>query len=152
FCGMVPVDPGARFQVTAECEPTDQMQHVPWFVLPPLEEFYYKSKNPQYQPLPPFAAGCDPGGDSNPMELIYPKQPTRILVPVDLDGKPSRTVFSVAHRRPETTIYWHIDGEYIGSTVTFHSMELNPPEGKHILTLVDADGRRLVQPFEILKK
>ena len=152
YCRIVHLDHAGRFQVTAECEPTDQMQHVPWFVLPPLEEFYYKSKNPQYQPLPPFAAGCDPGGDSNPMELIYPKQPTRILVPVDLDGKPSRTVFSVAHRRPETTIYWHIDGEYIGSTVTFHSMELNPPEGKHILTLVDADGRRLVQPFEILKK
>ena len=152
YCRIVHLDHAGRFQVTAECEPPDRMQHVPWFVLPPLEEFYYKSKNPQYQPLPPFVAGCDPGGDSNPMELIYPKQPTRILVPVDLDGKLSRTVFSVAHRRPETAIYWHIDGEYIGCTVTFHSMELNPPEGKHILTLVDADGRRLVQPFEILKK
>ena len=86
------------------------------------------------------------------MELIYPKQPTRIYVPIDLDGQLSRTVFSVAHRSPETTIYWHIDNEYRGSTTHFHSMELNPPEGKHLLTLVDEKGNRLEQAFEIVGK
>lgn len=152
YCQIIHLDRKGKFQVTDQCEAPDQMQHIPWFVLPPLEEFYYKSRNPAYKPLPPFQAACDPAGESNPMQLIYPKQPTRIYVPVDLDGQPSRTVFSVAHRQPETTVFWHIDHEFVGATVTFHNLELNPPVGKHTLTLVDANGRRLIQPFEILRK
>ncbi len=148
------LDQTGRWQVTAECETPDQMVHQSWFVLPPLEEHYYKSKNPGYRTLPPFRADCAAGQANNEamMELIYPKQPTRIYVPIDLDGQLSRTVFSVAHRSPETTIYWHIDNEYRGSTAHFHSMELNPPEGKHLLTLVDEKGNRLEQAFEIIGK
>jgi len=86
------------------------------------------------------------------MELIYPKYPTRILVPRDLDGSRSRTVFTVAHRTPETEIYWHLDEHFIGSTRDFHSMELDPSPGKHVLTLVDEQGHRLEQSFEIIAK
>ena len=86
------------------------------------------------------------------MELIYPKSPTRILVPRDLDGSRSRTVFTVAHRTPETEIYWHLDEHFIGSTRDFHSMELDPSPGKHVLTLVDEQGYRLEQSFEIIAK
>jgi penicillin-binding protein 1C len=84
------------------------------------------------------------------MELVYPKYPTRILVPRDLDGRRSRTVFAVTHRTPETAIYWHLNEAYIGVTREFHSMELDPPPGKHILTLVDEQGHRLEQSFEII--
>jgi penicillin-binding protein 1C len=31
-------------------------------------------------------------------------------------------------------------------------MELDPPPGKHLLTLVDEEGHRLEQPFEIIAK
>ncbi len=147
------LDKTQHWQVNAACESPVNMVHVPWFVLPPLEEHYYKSKDPGYRTLPPFRPDCAAGQSGEAMmELIYPKQPTRIYVPIDLDGKLSRTVFSVAHRNPETTIHWHIDNEYRGSTKQFHSMELNPPEGKHVLTLVDEKGNRLEQPFEIIGK
>ena len=86
------------------------------------------------------------------MQLIYPKHPTQIYVPIDLDGQPSRTVFSVAHNDPEATIHWHIDAEYIGSTSQFHQMEFKPSIGKHMLTLVDEVGNRLALPFEIIGK
>lgn len=86
------------------------------------------------------------------MQLIYPKDPTRIYVPVDLDGRLSSTVFQVAHRKPGTEIHWHLDGAYLGSTKTFHSMALQPPVGKHTLALVDQDGNRVEQAFEIIGK
>ncbi len=147
------LDKTLQWQVNAECEAPGNMIHQSWFVLPPLEEHYYKAKNPGYRTLPPFREDCVSGQSNEAMmELIYPKQPTRIYVPVNLDGQLSRTVFSVAHRSPETTIYWHIDNEYKGSTMHFHSMELNPPEGKHLLTLVDEKGNRLEQAFEIIGK
>lgn len=145
----IALDTSRSFQVNADCYPSGQIQSVPWFVLPPTEAHYYARRNPAYAALPPFAPGCGDSGDA-PMELIYPKYPTRILVPRNLDGSRSRTVFTVAHREAATEIYWHLNEEYIGATRNFHSMELNPPAGRHLLTLVDEQGYRLEQAFEIV--
>ncbi|MEZ4962962.1 MAG: penicillin-binding protein 1C [Saprospiraceae bacterium] len=151
---LINLDKGKQFQVSADCELPSNMVQTPWFLLPPLEEFYYRSQNPNYRPLPPFRKDCGQHmkGDKKMMELIYPKNPTKIYVPVDLDGKMSRTVFKIAHRRAETLVYWHIDNQYIGMTSTFHEMALNPSAGKHILTVVDEMGNRLEQVFEILPR
>lgn len=152
---LLHLDASGQWQVNSACESPATMQHRAWFVLPPLEEYYYKSKNPAYASPPPFRPDCvasQTGAEQSPMQLIYPKNPTRIYVPVDLDGKLSSTVFQVAHRVPETEIFWHLDGAYLGSTKTFHHMALQPPIGKHELTLVDAQGFRLVRSFEIIGK
>lgn len=149
---IVHLDKTGRWRVTARCENPAEMVNTAWFVLPPLEEFYFKNNHPNYVPLPPFKSGCEEGitGDTKPMQLIYPKNFSKIYVPLDLDGLPGRTVFKVAHRNPLTTIYWHLDRLYIGSTTNFHEMSLNPPQGKHLLTVVDESGNRLEQRFEIL--
>ena len=146
---VIHLDSSQSYRVHADCYPPALIQPAPWFVLPPTAAHYYARRNPTYTPLPPFAPSCADAGTS-PMELIYPKYPTRILVPRDLDGSRSRTVFTVAHRSPKTEVYWHLDEAFIGATRDFHSMELDPPPGKHILTLVDEQGHRLEQPFEIV--
>lgn len=155
FHQLLHLDATGQWQVNSACESPANMQHRPWFVLPPLEEFYYKSKNPAYASPPPFRPDClagTAGAGQNPMQLIYPKNPTRIYVPVDLDGQLGSTVFQVAHRAPETEIFWHLDGAYLGKTKTFHQMALQPPVGKHLLVLVDASGYRLERGFEIVGK
>ena len=153
---LLHLDAQEQWQVHSDCEEPANMVHRSWFVLPPLEEFYYKSKNPAYQPPPPQRADCMDAsagqGTYHPMQLIYPKTRTRIYVPVDLDGKRGQTVFQVAHRKPETEVHWHLDGSYLGSTVSFHEMALQPEIGKHLLTLVDKDGYRLEEEFEIIGK
>ncbi len=151
FHEVIHLDESGQFRVNADCYPPELMQPAPWFVLPPTEAHYYARRNPAHKPLPPYLKGCGELADS-PMELIYPKYPTRILVPRDLDGSRSRTVFTVAHRQPETEIYWHLNETFIGHTTQFHSMELDPPPGKHLLTLVDEEGHRLEQHFEIIAK
>ena len=152
---LLHLDAGGQWQVSSDCEPPAAMQHRAWFVLPPVEEYYFKSKNPSYQSPPPFRADClasQTAQNNAPMQLIYPKHPTQIYLPVDLDGKLSSTVFQVAHRTPDTEIFWHIDGVYLGSTKTFHQMALQPAVGPHKLTLVDKAGYRLEQAFEIIGK
>lgn len=152
---LLHLDASGQWQVSSDCESPDRMQHRAWFVLPPVEEFYFKSKNPSYHSPPPFRADClasQTGQYHAPMQLIYPKHPTKIYVPVDLDGTLSSTVFQVAHRKPGTEIFWHLDGTYLGSTTTFHQMALQPAIGQHQLTLVDKDGFRLEQRFEIVGK
>ncbi len=152
FHRLVHLDDSGSYQVDADCEAPGDIRHEPWFILPPLQEFYYRRHEPSYRSLPPVRPDCrettsQPG---SPMQLIYPRYPTRILVPTDLDGVTQRTVFTVAHRLPETTIYWHLDNQFMGSTQTFHEMELHPPVGRHRLTLVDERGHRLEREFEII--
>ena len=142
-------------QVHSNCESPSSMNHESWFVLPPVEEYYYKSIHPSYKVLPNYRSDCQDGVEkntNNPMQLIYPKKLTSIFVPLDLDGKLSRTIFKVAHRNPNQTIHWHLDNHFLGSTVDFHEMELNPEAGSHILTLVDYNGNSLQRKFKIIRK
>ena len=127
------------------------MKHVSWFVLPPAMEWYYKSKNATYKELPPLRADCETTG-LNGMEIIYPKQFSKIYVPVEIDGTLGKTIFQVAHRKGNTLIYWHLDGVFLGTTQSNHQMGLAPEEGIHTLTLVDEEGESIIQQFEIVSK
>jgi penicillin-binding protein 1C len=86
------------------------------------------------------------------MQLMYPRNLTRIYVPVELDGKRGSTIFQAAHRNPDMEVFWHLDGVYIGSTKVFHQMALQPSVGSHQLALVDRDGYRIERTFEVVGK
>jgi penicillin-binding protein 1C len=146
------LDQSKKWQVNSQCEAPSAMITQPWFVLPPLEEFYFKQRNPNYLPPPPFRKDCEGmiASSEQPMQLIYPKNPTKIYIPVELDGQPGQVVFKVAHRNPETTVYWNIGNQYLGATKGFHEFAWRPPAGKQVLTVVDENGNRLEQPFEVL--
>jgi penicillin-binding protein 1C len=49
---MVNLDKTEKYQVTSACEEPFNMAHKNWFLLPPLEEYYYRPKHPEYI-LPP---------------------------------------------------------------------------------------------------
>lgn len=141
-------------RVHNDCVTPSQMTHQPWFVLPPVEEFYYKTNNPNYHVLPPYRSDCQASiASENPMRMIYPNQNNmRIFVPIELDGTLGKTVFAAAHRKPKTVIYWHLDNEYLGNTETFHELEFRPEGGKHQLVLVDESGNSVKTDFEVLDK
>lgn len=145
------LDSSGQFRVQAECLTPSQMEQRNWFVLPPIQEYYYQRGHPTYAQLPPWKVGCRPS-DEQVMQWIFPKNPTRIYIPTDFDGKKSRTVLRVAHRQADTQIFWHLDQQFLGTTKGFHQMELNPPAGEHQITLVDEAGRRLEQQIVILDK
>jgi penicillin-binding protein 1C len=153
---LLHLDSTAQWQVTSTCASPLSMVHRPWFVVPPVEEHYYKYKHPDYAPPPPWRADCMGAGHAEqavrPIQLIYPRQDMQIYIPVDLDGTLGSVVFTATHRQPETQIFWHLDDTYVGVTKTFHQMPLQPAVGKHIITLVDAQGHRTEQRFEVMGK
>ncbi len=153
---LVHLDLEKSFQVNANCREPGDILHRSQFVLPALEEFYYRKKHPEYAPLPPFHPDCTEStvqsGLSSPMQLIYPAARAKIYIPRDLDGTLSATVFKLAHRNPGARVFWHLDNTYLGSTETFHHLELRPSPGPHVLTLVDAYGNRLESRFRIIEK
>jgi penicillin-binding protein 1C len=151
FHQLVHLDATRKWQVTSACQAPGTMVHQSWFVLPPSMEYYYKSKNYQYQSLPPFRADCA-ATLQRTMEMIYPKDGSKIYVPLEADGSRGRMICSAAHRQPGIKLFWYLEDQYLGETKDYHQFALNPSAGRHALTLVDANGNRLQTHFEVLDK
>jgi penicillin-binding protein 1C len=139
-----------KFRVNSECEQINKMSSLSWFVLPPMQEYYFKSKNITYQALPPFRADCANSSGLAVMDVIYPKMNSKVFIPRELNGSEGSVVFQVAHRSPTAVIYWHLDKQFIGSTSKSHRIGLTPNEGNHTLTLVDENGETLERNFYVI--
>ncbi len=129
-------------RVNSNCYPISQMVHKSWFILPPVMEWYYKRNHPTYKILPDFEKGCA-GTIERTMEFIYPQNNNKVYLPKGLDGEIQSVVLKIAHRSSQSTVYWHMDNEYLGETSFIHNMEIKPSEGKHYLTLIDDQGNVL---------
>jgi penicillin-binding protein 1C len=139
-----------KYRVNSECEKVSNMVNANWFVLPPVQEYYYKSKNLSYKALPAIHPNCRTTFDVPTMELVYPRAIARLYIPKELDGTSGVSVFELAHRFPLRTVYWHLDGEYLGSTSRVHQMAVNANAGHHRITIVDDSGEVLEKDFEVL--
>ena len=149
---MIHLSSNLKYRVHANCVPTSTMAHRPWFVLPPVQEFYFKSRNLSYKSLPPFAPGCEVSTSVAEMEMLYPKENARIYIPRELDGQPGSAVLELAHRTPSSIVYWHLDGNYVGTTKNTHHFAIQSLPGKHVLTIIDDKGESLERHFEIISK
>ncbi len=151
---LVHLDRSGRYRVDSLCERVANMRHTAWFVLPPAQEFYYRRGHAGYHELPAYRPDCArarlAGDERSPMEFLYPSVGARIYIPILLDGRKGRTIFEAVHRDRSARLYWHLDGDYIGTTGTFHQMSLDVAPGLHVITLVDSEGNRLSRSFEVL--
>lgn len=129
-------------RVHSDCYPTANMLHKNWFVLPPVMEWYHRKNHPLYKKMPPMLKNCMDIQD-NIMEFIYPQNTNRLYLPVGIDGKIQAVVLKVAHQNPSSTIYWHMDDNYLGETNHIHQMTIQPSIGWHIITLTDEKGNFL---------
>lgn len=136
-----------KYRVSSDCYAIDSMVHLSWFVLPPIQEWYYKKRHADYQSLPPFRRDCEPIGQKS-MDLIYPREEIKVYIPVELVGKKGRIIFEAVHTNPEAVIYWHLDDRFITSTKYIHQVELLPEPGDHVLILVDETGEELIRKFK----
>lgn len=113
------------------------------FVLPPAMEYYYRQRHPEY------TGAEDAGSQQAVMEFIYPEEGSTIYLPRETDGKRGAAVFELAHRSSGETVFWHMDGEYLGETKFIHQLRLSPEPGEHTLTAVDSKGRSLSISFTV---
>ncbi len=142
------LDETRTFQVNSSCYPLAQMKQQSWFALPPVMEYYYSQKHPEYSPLPQFRNDCLRDGQEL-MEFIFPKKNETILLARDFNEHRNDIVFKVAHRGEDVKLYWYLDAQFIGMTDTFHELSLQPVPGKYLLTVVDQDGNEVQQKIAI---
>ena len=150
---LIYVNQDETYRVHAGCESQSNMKEKTWFILPPMMEWFYKQKNGWYVSPPVFRPDCQSNFETgqNNMQLIYPQNPSKIFIPLDLGSKQQSVLFEAAHRKPGTSIFWYIDNQYITETKQIHQISVNPSKGKHMLILTDEFGEMISVPFEITK-
>ncbi|WP_462432018.1 penicillin-binding protein 1C, partial [Bacteroides nordii] len=133
-------------RIYESCINTEATIQKNWFTLPPVWEWYYKQRHPEYKPLPPFKPGC--GEDIlRPMQFVYPTMNARIFLPKQMDGSKSQLTFELVHSVPKATVYWHLDNNYLAETQDFHKISLLPSSGTHTMTAVDNEGNTVSVTF-----
>ena len=137
-------------QVNSDCYPVASIKNIPWFVLPPVEAWYYQKHHPNYKKIPPFDPKCKDLNTKQHFQLIYPRQFTKVYIPVEQDGERGQAIFEAAHQNKEAQLYWHLDNMYLGTTIGTHQMGIQATKGSHVLTLVDDKGNELQQKFEVM--
>jgi penicillin-binding protein 1C len=139
-----------EYRVNTDCYELSQMKTQSHFSLPPSMEFYYAEKHPDYQPLPPMHPDCGFAGEQ-PMAFIYPKDNEGIILPKDFDERVNDVIFKIAHRNPDTKVFWYLNEAYIGETQTFHELAVVPLPGEYTLTIVDSDGNEIKKRIKVSK-
>ena len=152
YCRLVHTDLSGRFRVDGGCESLDRMTARSYFILPPAMAVDFARRHPDYRPLPPWRPGCRPERAESPIDCLYPGPGAEIYVPLELDGERGRFIAQAAHADPAATVFWHLDGIYLGRTRGDHRMPMAPDPGAHLLTLVDGDGETLRRSFTVLQR
>ena len=140
---IVHLDKSQQFRVNSNCESVDEMITKSWFVLPPVMEWYYKSKNINYQVLPSFRSDCVDALQDKRMDFIYPKANTKIILTKDFERKVQPAIIKVAHSNSDAKLFWYLDDKYIGDTKTFHEKPIFATSGVHVITVVDEFGNEI---------
>lgn len=141
-----------QYRADLSCYNPAQLTTVSWFVLPPVMEYYYRQKNPSYTPMPPVSSACLPQENRRNLDFIYPRHRTRIYL-TRQDGTEQRGfVAEVASRKPEQSLHWHLDNQYLGTSSQIHQMLIEPVPGTHTLTVVDENGESASVQFEVLNE
>jgi len=152
FHKLIFTDHDQFYRLNQDCASVSEMKAVSWFVLPPVQEWYYRKGHPLYEALPPFADGCERAKDNPVMEFIYPMDQTRVFVPVGIGEEKQEIVFEVGHRFPDQRVYWHLDKTYLGETRSNHQFGIVPEKGLHTLTIVDENGESNSVVFEVVNE
>lgn len=146
---LVHLSEDMKYQVYENCAGSRGIVHIPWFILPPSWEWYYKEQHSRYKSLPPYSPECSEDSEIRLMDFIYPFPNAIISLPKQLDGTLGVLIFELAHRSPSNRVFWHLDGQYIGATKDFHKKEYSPEKGQHTLTVVDETGVSLTTRFSV---
>lgn len=148
---LVHLDSTEQFQVNNSCENVDAILAKPWFVLPPVIEWYYKSKHANYVSLPPFRSDCVEVSMDKKMDFIYPNPNSKIILTKNFEGETQPVILKVAHSNPDAELFWYLNDTFLGSTKTFHEKQIMATTGTYIITVVDEYGNEIKRKITIEK-
>ena len=127
-------------RVNGSCYPLAKAKQQNSLVMPPVQAYYYK-KTRALKALPPWLAGCAPAESQDGLRFIYPgKNGTVISLPDSVAGKKGEVILSAYCAEPKASVHWHIDGEYVLSTVGEHVLPVRMMPGQHRISIISSQG------------
>lgn len=134
------LDPFSGKRVNSQCFDLNQAVAQNWFVLPPVQEYYFKNLKLNYKILPPFNEGCIVD-EKAVMDFIYPKSlNVKVYLTKDFNGKVQPLVVKIAHKQDDMELFWYVNGEFKGRTKHFHELALDLKSGKQVISVSDKNG------------
>lgn len=112
------------------------------FVLPANIATYYARWNPEYARN--MSLGRTPS-----LGILVPQPGTRFVLPVDYGGEEQNAVLEAWHSEEGAQLFWHLDGRFLGTTRSEHTMRVRPEPGSHSLVIVDSWGNTRSAQFEV---
>jgi len=146
---LIHLNNDSTYKVNSSCYPVSKMKHTSWFSLPPMMSYYYKKVNPFYMQEPEEHPDCTKEQKKS-LQMIYPKNGSKLFLPRNLNGTKNEVVFKLAHTKSNELVYWHLDGNFMGTTKGTHSRVMFTEVGIHKLTVIDTDGNEVITEFEII--
>ena len=141
YCREVMLDAQRRYRVDSRCYPVGEMVREKRFVLPPVEEWYYRRKHLDYKVLEPLHPDIERLTTQHSLEILFPQSGSEVIPTRGLDGNQQGIVFEAVHTQPNQILFWHIDGSFMGTTQYAHRISCNNiSTGRHKLTVVDQLG------------
>jgi penicillin-binding protein 1C len=128
-----------KYSVCSSCwEPGNYVQKV-MLIWPPDIAQYLRENGVLYSEPPPHKPECK-SVNSDQIEIIYPQNGNKIVIPRDFNGQYQKVVFRAATSSKKTSLYWYIDGELIGTTSGYHLLAFLPEPGVHKITIVEKES------------
>lgn len=143
------LDENRQYQVKPDCYPVDQKCYEVYYVLPPVQEWFYKKHSPLFRPLPALYPGCGTAHADEVMDFVYPKADAQVSIPIGIRGDRQQVIFEIAHRNPQKTIFWNLNDRYLGKTRLNHQMPIDVEKGVYHIRCVDEDGVELNRKFVV---
>jgi penicillin-binding protein 1C len=141
---LLTVNQEETYRVNASIYDWRKIKQKSYFILPPVVVNYYKSWNPSFQVPPPWHPSIQDAAQH--LKIIFPDQNT--LLCFAATGT-MEVHFKAMTETKNTTLYWHVDDQYIGSTSNIHELQYALPLGKHILSIIDESGNQQQTTFNI---
>ena len=139
YCRPVHLSQDGRYQVVDRSEKTITRN---MFILPPAIEHYYRSRHPEYSPLPPVKLSQVNGSNAaTPMRFLTPADRSVIRLARQMDGQRAKFTCSVAHSDPDIELFWHCDDTYVGVTKDLHTIQMDVSSGVHTISATDTYGQ-----------
>lgn len=143
------LDASGQYQVLPDCYPVDQKRYEAYFVLPPVQEMFYKRHSALYRPLPAMFPACATAHPDDMMAFVYPKADAHVTIPIGIRGDRQQVIFEIAHRNPKKQVFWTLNDVFLGKTRLNHQMPIDVEKGTYELRCVDEDGVELYRKIVV---
>ncbi len=109
-------------------------------IYPPDIAYYLREKGQYIEKLVNHYPHCPAYKAEKSLKIIYPNMDAKLFLPRDFDGKTQSVVCRIGHNNAGKSIYWYLDGQYLGKTTDEHSMAIAFKEGWNTLKVIDENG------------